>query len=556
MNSHKPLIVQSDHTALLEVQNQEYTDCRDFLAGFAELVKSPEFIHTYKLTPLSLWNAAALGLTSQEIIQGLHRFSRYDIPPNVITDIREWSETYGKLTLERDSGKLLRLRIQDPLIFNRLLQDSDLEPFWRERFEDGFLIDPASRGELKQALIKIGYPLKDLCGYTPGAPLEIGMRDIDSDGAPFVLRDYQQDAVEAFHQGGGVSGGSGIIVLACGSGKTIIGLGVMHLVANQTLIITTNNVSVYQWREELLSKTRLAPEQIGEYTGSSKDIRPVTLTTYQMLTYRRSKAEAFDHLNLFSRQNWGLIIYDEVHLLPAPVFRATTSIQAKQRLGLTATLVREDGREEDVFALIGPKRYELPWKLLEQQGFIAEVLCTEYRLLLPAKEELQYAHAPKRQRFRIAAENSSKLELVRELTEHHAQDLVLIIGQYISQVRTIAQALDLPLITGKTKQEERQELYAKFRKGALKILVVSKVANFAVDLPDANVMIQVSGTFGSRQEEAQRLGRILRPKQRPSFFYTLVSKNTDEQRFAVKRQMFLVEQGYKYHIRNQTVVKV
>ncbi|MCF8108253.1 MAG: helicase-associated domain-containing protein [Desulfohalobiaceae bacterium] len=550
MNSHKPLIVQSDHTALLEVQNQDYTDCRDFLAGFADLVKSPEFIHTYKLTPLSLWNAAALGLTSQEIIQGLHRFSRYDIPQNVITDIREWSETYGKLTLERDSGKLLRLRIQDPLIFNRLLQDSDLKPFWRECLEDGFLIDPASRGELKQALIKIGYPLKDLCGYIPGAPLEIGMRDIDLDGAPFVLRDYQQDAVEAFHQGGRVTGGSGIIVLACGSGKTIIGLGVMHLVANQTLIITTNNVSVYQWREELLSKTRLAPEQIGEYTGSSKDIRPVTLTTYQMLTYRRSKAEAFDHLNLFSRQNWGLIIYDEVHLLPAPVFRATTSIQAKQRLGLTATLVREDGREEDVFALIGPKRYELPWKLLEQQGFIAEVLCTEYRLLLPAKEELQYAHAPKRQRFRIAAENSNKLELVRELIEHHAQDLVLIIGQYISQVRTIAQALDLPLITGTTKQEERQELYAKFRKGTLKILVVSKVANFAVDLPDANVMIQVSGTFGSRQEEAQRLGRILRPKQRPSFFYTLVSKNTDEQRFAVKRQMFLVEQGYKYHIRN------
>ncbi len=355
--------------------------------------------------------------------------------------------------------------------------------------------------------------------------------------------------MDAFYQSGRSSGGSGIVVLACGSGKTVIGLGIMSRIANYTLIITTNNVSVHQWKNELIAKTTVAPEEIGEFTGLTKTIRPITITTYQMLTFRRSKEEPFANLDIFTEHNWGLIIYDEVHLLPAPVFRATTAIQAKRRLGLTATLVREDGKEGDVFALIGPKRYDVPWKTLESRGFIAEAICTEYRIPLPPEEELEYAHAPKRQRFRIAAENSRKLLLTRELIFNHADDKILIIGQYISQVKNIAQMLNFPLITGGTKHEDREKLYGDFRKGLIKILVVSKVANFAVDLPDANVMIQISGAFGSRQEEAQRLGRILRPKQRSSHFYTIVSKGTDEQSFAANRQLFLVEQGYKYRIR-------
>lgn len=383
----------------------------------------------------------------------------------------------------------------------------------------------------------------------PGAPIDLRLRNIDSDGHAFALRDYQKEAVDAFYQAGSASGGSGIIVLACGSGKTIIGLGVMNKVGSQSLIITTNNVSVHQWREELLSRTTLVDEEIGEFTGLIKKIKPVTITTYQMLTYRRTKEDSLLNLDVFTEHDWGLIIYDEVHLLPAPVFRATTSIQARRRLGLTATLVREDGKEDDVFALIGPKRYDVPWKTLESKGFIAEAICIEYRLLLPPKEELEYAHASKRQRFRIAAENSRKLALVEELTCNHSDDSILVIGQYIAQVEKIAKRLNLPIITGKTKHEERKKLYADFRKGRIKVLVVSKVANFAVDLPDANVMIQVSGAFGSRQEEAQRLGRILRPKKRASCFYTLVSKGTDEQNFAVNRQLFLVEQGYKYQIR-------
>lgn len=549
MRSEAPLIVQSDQTILLEVSHANYQDCRDFLSGFAELVKSPEFMHTYKVTPLTVWNAAALGMSAEDILGGLRSYSRYDIPGNVVSDIREWADTYGKLVLEKYSDKALYLKIYDSLVYNRILENDDLNPFWLETLDDGFLIEPGDRGQVKQSLIKIGYPVKDLCGYLPGKPLRIELREVDADGYPFLLHDYQRDAVEAFYQSGRVTGGSGIVVLACGSGKTIVGLGVMSNVSAYTLIITTNNVSIHQWREEILSKTTIDQEQIGEFNATTKDIRPITLTTYQMLTFRRNKEQGFENLKLFTEQNWGLIVYDEVHLLPAPVFRATSSIQAKRRLGLTATLIREDGKEDDVFALIGPKRYDLPWKMLEEQGFIAEAVCIEYRLPLPKDEEIQYAQAPKRQRFRIAAENSCKIELIKELVAHHSGDSILIIGQYVSQVQRIAQELKLPVISGKTKQEEREKLYAMFRQGRQRVLVVSKVANFAVDLPDANVMIQVSGTFGSRQEEAQRLGRILRPKDRASTFYSLVSKNTDEQQFAVKRQMFLVEQGYKYHIR-------
>ena len=474
---------------------------------------------------------------------------RYDLPANVLTDIRDWYGTYGLLVLQKHSTDRLRLTVRSPAILERLRLDKELRRFWAEEAEGTLLIRAADRGTLKQALVKVGYPVKDLCGYLPGEPLAIALRENDPDGRPFALRGYQTDAVEAFYHSGRATGGSGIIVLPCGSGKTVIGLGIIDRVASCTLVITTNNVSVHQWRDELIARTTIAPEAIGEYTGRSKEIKPITITTYQMLTHRRCKDEPMRNLEVFVERNWGLIVYDEVHLLPAPVFRATTGIQAKRRLGLTATLVREDGLEEDVFALIGPKRYDVPWKTLEGRGFIAEAICTEYRIPLSPGEERAYAHAEKRHRFRVAAENSRKVALAEELIANHAADHVLIIGQFIAQVKQIARHLKLPLITGQTSHAERERLYADFKAGRIRALVVSKVANFAVDLPDANVMIEVSGMFGSRQEEAQRLGRILRPKRGPAHFYTLVSRGTDEQRFAVNRQLFLVEQGYKYQIR-------
>lgn len=543
-----PLIVQSDHTLMLETQHPQYGDCRDFLVSFAELEKSPEFIHTYRVTPLSLWNAAALNLDLNEIMEGLKNFARYGIPANVLTDIREWHATYGKLVLEKYNEELLALSIGDNFIFEQVKRHEDLQLYFKEIRGDQILIPAAQRGNLKHALIKVGFPVKDLCGYIRGDDLQIALRDLDSSHAPFKLRNYQEEAVGAFYHAGSRRGGNGIIVLPCGSGKTIIGLGVMSQISNHTLIVTTNNVSVRQWRDEILSKTHAPPEALGEFTGQNKEIKPITITTYQMLTYRKSRQDDFKNLSLFTERNWGLIIYDEVHLLPAPVFRATVEIQSKRRLGLTATLVREDGKEDDVFALIGPKRYDVPWKVLENKGYIAEAYCTEYRIEMPAEEAWDYAHAPKRQQFRIAAENSRKIELAKELIDLHGEDQILVIAQFISQIEKVAEILQLPLITGKTKQEERQKLYDSFRKGETRVLAVSKVANFAVDLPDANILIQLSGTYGSRQEEAQRLGRILRPKKKRSHFYTLVSRQTREQDFAVNRQLFLVEQGYRYRI--------
>jgi DNA excision repair protein ERCC-3 len=543
-----PLIIQSDHSLMLEVQHPNYTEGRDFLVRFAELEKSPEYIHTYRVTPLSLWNAAALDLSLEDIMGGLENHARYGIPANVQTDIREWYSTYGKLVLEEEEDGFLMLSVYDDFIFEQIKQEESIQPFFRKKGKNRFRILASHRGDLKHALIKIGFPVKDLCGYVQGDNLGIELRNTDATGAPFQLRDYQDEAVAAFYHGGGKSGGNGIVVLPCGSGKTIIGIGTMAAISNHTLIVTTNNVSVHQWRDEILAKTHLAYEQVGEFTGVSKIIRPVTITTYQMLTWRKSRQDKFKNLDLFTAQNWGLIIYDEVHLLPAPVFRATVGIQAKRRLGLTATLVREDGKEDDVFALIGPKRYDVPWKVLENRGYIAEAYCTEYRLELPHAEAMIYAHAAKRQQFRIAAENSRKIELTKELIALHSDDQILVIGQFITQVERVAKDLNLPLITGKTKNVEREKLYNAFRSGAVKVLVVSKVANFAVDLPDATVMIQLSGTYGSRQEEAQRLGRILRPKKKRSHFYTLVSKGTTEQEFGLKRQLFLVEQGYRYRI--------
>jgi DNA excision repair protein ERCC-3 len=544
-----PLIVQSDHTLMVEVKHNQYPVCRDFLASFAELEKSPEFIHTYRITPLSLWNAAALDIPLDEITNGLQKFSRYDIPQNVLSDIVEWYSAYGKLLLRPYKNGFLLLKILSKVIFDRLINEEDLKKYWQETIPEGILINLSDRGLVKHDLVKIGYPVKDLCGYNEGEDFEIKLLDVDHDGNIFRLRDYQTEAVEAFYHSGRATGGNGIIVLPCGSGKTIIGLGTIARISNYTLIITTNNVSVHQWRDELVSKTDINPDDIGEFTGLNKEIKPITITTYQMLTYRKNKEEQHHNLELFNLQNWGLILYDEVHLLPAPVFRATVEIQAKRRMGLTATLVREDGKEDEVFALIGPKRYDVPWKVLENKGFIAEAYCTEYRIPMCNETEMEYALADKRKKFRIAAENPNKIELVKELIDNHNDDKILVIGQYIKQIESIAQFLKLPVITGKTNNQKREELYHKFRNGEEKILIVSKVANFAVDLPDANVMIQVSGTYGSRQEEAQRLGRILRPKKKRSHFYTLVSKTTTEQDFSINRQMFLVEQGYKYEIR-------
>lgn len=550
MNSQKPLIIQSDRTLMLEVGHPGYVECRDFLALFAELVKSPEYIHTYRVTPLSLWNAAALGVPFKDIVEGLEDFSRHSIPSNVIVDMREWYETYGKLVLQKAAQDCLELEVKDSHILERIRNNKSLEHFWVDNDGlPGLFIPQVKRGDLKHALIKAGYPVKDLCGYLDGERFDLTLRSIDLEGNSFALRDYQKEAVDLFYCAGQKTGGSGVIVLPCGSGKTIIGLGTMAQISSHTLIIATNNVSVQQWRDELLSKTNIKETDIGEFTGRIKEIKPITITTYQMLTYRRTKDEPLHNLNIFTEHNWGLIIYDEVHMLPAPVFRATTAIQARRRLGLTATLVREDGKEDDVFALIGPKRYDVPWKTLESRGYIAEAICTEYRVPLSSEEELKYAHADKRAKFRIAAENQRKKELVCELLDNHAGESILIIGQFISQVEKLAEELGLPIITGKTRDDERERLYDEFRQGRIKILVVSKVANFAVDLPDASVMIQVSGTFGSRQEEAQRLGRILRPKERASHFYTLVSKGTVEQTFGTNRQLFLVEQGYRYQIR-------
>ena len=545
-----PLIVQGDRTILLEVDNPLYEAARDALARFAELEKSPEHIHTYRLSPLSLWNAAAAGMTSQQILEALHTYTKYPIPQNIEVEIGDYVSRFGCVQLIKQDGRLL-LHSDDPVLITEIVRSRSVRPWLGEQLDPNTVHVPdLARGHLKQALIKIGFPAEDLAGYVEGAKIQFGLRSQTLRGQPFELREYQQEAAEVFHAGGGIRGGSGVIVLPCGAGKTIVGLGAMHQIQTDTLILSTNTIAVRQWIEELLDKTELQPEQVGEYTGDRKEIRPVTVTTYQILTYRSRKSEEFVHFGIFSERNWGLIIYDEVHLLPAPVFRITAEIQARRRLGLTATLVREDNREDDVFSLIGPKKYDVPWKVLEKQGWIATAECYEIRVVLSHELRLEYAIAPTRSKFRIASENPAKDPVVKQLVDRHEDDQVLVIGQYLDQLQLLAEALDAPLITGKMSNRNRQELYAKFRSGEVNLLVVSKVANFAIDLPDANVAIQVSGTFGSRQEEAQRLGRILRPKSDGSiaYFYSIVTRESRDQEFAVKRQRFLTEQGYKYMI--------
>ncbi len=558
MNPANPLIVQSDRTILLEVDHPLHAEARDALAQFAELEKSPEHIHTYRLSPLSLWNAAAGGMSAQMVLELLEKYSKYDIPSNISVDIREYMSRYGRVKLIRE-GEALLLTSNDTALITEIVRHKRTQPYLLQQLNKNTIqVDASRRGHIKQALIHIGFPAEDLAGYTEGSPLPLTLHDVTSQGVPFQPRAYQYAASAAFYAGGAPSGGSGVVVLPCGAGKTIVGLATMADIQRATLILTPNTIAVRQWIQEILDKTDIPPEMVGEYTGDRKEICPITVSTYQILTYRAPSKkgekqiaeEDFPHFSLFTSYDWGLIIYDEVHLLPAPVFRITAEIQARRRLGLTATLVREDGREADVFSLIGPKKYDVPWRELERQGWIATAECHEIRVGMTEDEQLNYALAEQKEKYRLAAECSAKLGVVRHLTERHRDDQVLIIGQYIDQLKILAEELDAPLLTGKTSNVQREKLYEQFRRGEVKRLVVSKVANFAIDLPDANVAIQVSGTFGSRQEEAQRLGRILRPKSDGglAYFYSVVTRDTRDQEFSANRQLFLTEQGYRYLI--------
>ena len=547
-----PLIVQGDHTVLVEVDNPLYPVVRDQLVRFAELVKSPEHIHTYRITPLSIWNACAAGVKAAEITDVLGAYAKYAVPAHVNVEIRDFASRYGRLRLTRREGSEdLLLSTDDLPLAEEISRNRHVAPFLAQRLSPtDFSVNPLHRGRIKQTLIKTGFPAEDLAGYVVGEFMALALRGETLLRQPFALRPYQRSAAEIFHAGGSERGGSGVIVLPCGAGKTIVGMACMSQVQSSTLILTTSVTAIRQWTAELLDKTTLTKDDIGEYSGSVKNICPVTLATYQIMTYRTRKEGDFPHLTLFNSRSWGLIIYDEVHLLPAPVFQITASIQARRRLGLTATLVREDGREDDVFALIGPKKVDIPWKEMESQGWIAEAKCHEIRL--PLKEDLRmpYALADARQKFRIASENPDKQALVRKILKRHEGEQVLLIGLYIDQIKDIASELQIPLLTGTTAQRKRDAVYADFKEGRVKVLAVSKIANFAVDLPDASVAIQISGTFGSRQEEAQRLGRILRPKngRNQAHFYNLVTRDTVEQDFALKRQLFLCEQGYEYVI--------
>jgi len=545
-----PLIIQSDNSILLETTNEKFESARDEISQFAELIKSPEYIHTYRLTPLSLWNSASVGFTSQQVVDILNRYSKYEIPNNVFQNIRDNIEKYGKLKLFKEDDKLV-LQSTDPYTMTEITHQKSIQPFIDKKIDDLTLyIKLDSRGRLKQSLLKLGYPVQDVAGYVDGDSYNIELRDDTLQGKSFAFRKYQIDAIHSFHKDGSNLGGSGVIVLPCGAGKTIIGIGIMEKLKMHTLVLGTNIIALRQWRDELFDKTTLSDADVGEYSGEKKEIKPITLSTYQIMTHRKSKESDFKHFALFNERNWGLIIYDEVHLLPAPIFRIVADIQSKRRLGLTATLVREDGKEEDVFSLIGPKKFDLPWKVLEEQGWIATADCTEIRLDLPDKLKLKYATAERRDKYKIASTNPQKIDIIKKIITQHSNDNILIIGQYLDQLHIISEAFNVPIITGATANKERERLYGDFKNGKIKMLIVSKVANFAIDLPDANVAIQISGTFGSRQEEAQRLGRILRPKQdeNQAHFYSIVTRNTLDQDYASKRQLFLTEQGYKYSI--------
>lgn len=537
--SNGPLIVQSDKTLLLDIDHASSDECRKAIAPFAELEKSPEHIHTYRLTSLGLWNARAAGHDAEGVIDTLLKYSRYSVPHSLLIDIAETMGRYGRLRLESDPVHGLVLITTDSAVLTEVARAKKVAPMLGTRIDnETFAVHPSQRGHLKQALLKLGWPAEDFAGYVDGQSHEIELRQ---DG--WSLRDYQRLAAEGFWHGG-----SGVVVLPCGAGKTIVGAAAMAHAKATTLILVTNTLAARQWRDELIARTTLTEEEIGEYSGAKKEIRPVTIATYQVMTTR--KKGLYAHLDLFDAHDWGLIIYDEVHLLPAPIFRFTADIQSRRRLGLTATLVREDGMEGEVFSLIGPKRFDVPWKEIESQGYIAPADCVEVRVTLTDHERLSYATAEQDERYRVCATTMTKKNVAIALAEHHKNDQVLVIGQYIDQIDEIAAELGAPVIKGETPIKERERLYGEFRSGAIKLLVVSKVANFSIDLPEASIAIQISGTFGSRQEEAQRLGRVLRPKSdgRGARFYSLVARDTLDQDYAQNRQRFLAEQGYAYRI--------
>jgi DNA excision repair protein ERCC-3 len=534
-----PLIVQSDKTLLLDIDHAMSTECRRAIAPFAELERSPEHIHTYRLTNLGLWNARAAGHDAEMVIDTLIKYSRYAVPHSILVDVAETMSRYGRLRLEADPIHGLILVTTDTAVLEEVIRAKKIAPLLGVRIDNETIaVHPSQRGQIKQSLLRLGWPAEDFAGYVDGQAHEIALKQTD-----WKIRPYQELAAEGFWHGG-----SGVVVLPCGAGKTIVGAAAMAHAKATTLILVTNTVAARQWREELLKRTTLNEDEIGEYSGAKKEIRPVTIATYQVMT--KKKDGVYAHLDLFDTHDWGLIIYDEVHLLPAPIFRFTADIQSRRRLGLTATLVREDGMEGEVFSLIGPKRFDVPWKEIESQGYIAPAQCVEVRVNLSETERLSYATAEPEERYRFCATTRTKLNVVESLVAHHAGEQILVIGQYIDQLDELSEVLGVPLIKGETPVKEREVLFNKFRSGEISCLVVSKVANFSIDLPDATIAIQVSGAFGSRQEEAQRLGRILRPKSdgRSATFYSVVSRDTIDQDFAQNRQRFLAEQGYAYKI--------
>lgn len=559
VNPANPLIVQGDGKVLLETQHPEFDRARDFLARFAELESSPDLLHTYRISPLSLWNAASSGMTQDEIVDQLRGMSKFDVPAEVLRHIEDTIGRFGLVQLHphpEEPRVYLRATFATAYVeklvtrtaAGRDLLERDGRRYWK--------LPIGMRGMLKQRLLLESWPVQDLAGFADGDPLPLKLRStMVGNGKDFDPRDYQKEAVKRWFMEGHPAGGHGVVVLPCGAGKTIVALTAMTTVQQHTLVLCNNETAVHQWVRECLDKTTISESDIGVYTGKTKQIRPITVATYQVLTWRRSKDADYEHMHLFRDHNWGLLVYDEVHLLPAPVFGATAELQGCRRLGLTATLIREDGREGDVFSLVGPKRYDLPWQLLEKRGFVAEAQCYEIRVPFNAADRDRYERSRNAEKFRMASENPAKIGVIEELVKQHAEDNVLIIGTYLTQLKVLSKELGAPVLTGSTPHKEREVLFKKFRTGALKTLIVSKVANFAIDLPDANVAIQVSGSFGSRQEEAQRLGRILRPKEAAATFYTVVTSDSKEQEFAMKRQLFLTEQGYRYFIEERVAAK-
>ncbi|WP_410637002.1 DNA repair helicase XPB [Amycolatopsis sp. lyj-346] len=534
-----PLIVQSDKTVLLEVDHSQADDARVAIAPFAELERAPEHVHTYRITPLALWNARAAGHDAEQVVDALTTYSRFPVPQPLLIDVVDVMGRFGRLQIANHPAHGLVMSTTDRAVLAEVIRNKKISPMLGARIDDDtVIVHPSERGRLKQALLKVGWPAEDLAGYVDGEAHPIALDETD-----WQLRDYQRMAAEAFW-----AGGSGVVVLPCGAGKTMVGAAAMARAQATTLILVTNTVAGRQWKRELIARTSLTEEEIGEYSGEKKEIRPVTIATYQVVT-RKTKGE-YRHLELFDSRDWGLVVYDEVHLLPAPVFRMTADLQSRRRLGLTATLVREDGREGDVFSLIGPKRYDVPWRDIEAQGWIAPAECTEVRVTLTDAERLEYATAEAEERYKLAATALTKTPVIKSIVAKHAGEPTLVIGAYLDQLEMLGDELDAPVIQGATRNKEREELFDKFRRGEIRTLVVSKVANFSIDLPEASVAIQISGTFGSRQEEAQRLGRLLRPKGdgRQAHFYSIVSRDTVDTEYAAHRQRFLAEQGYAYHI--------